>query len=45
MELKLGEKITIKSLVTALLVYSANDAAFTLSQSSPKWCIMVLLTK
>jgi D-alanyl-D-alanine carboxypeptidase (penicillin-binding protein 5/6) len=31
MELKLGEKITIKSLVTALLVYSANDAAFTLA--------------
>ena len=31
MELKLGEKINIKSLVTALLVYSANDAAFTLA--------------
>lgn len=31
MELKVGEKITIKSLVTALLVYSANDAAFTLA--------------
>ena len=31
MELKLGEKITIKSLVNALLVYSANDAAFTLA--------------
>jgi len=31
MELKLDEKITIKSLVTALLVYSANDAAFTLA--------------
>lgn len=31
MELKLGEKITIRSLVDALLVYSANDAAFTLA--------------
>lgn len=31
MELKLDEKITIKSLVNALLVYSANDAAFTLA--------------
>ena len=31
MELKLGEKITIKSLVSALLVYSANDSAFTLA--------------
>lgn len=31
MELKLGEKITIRSLVNALLVYSANDAAFTLA--------------
>ncbi len=31
MGLKLGEKITIKSLVSALLVYSANDAAFTLA--------------
>ncbi|MDD4027039.1 MAG: D-alanyl-D-alanine carboxypeptidase [Candidatus Shapirobacteria bacterium] len=31
MELKLDEKITIKSLVTALLVYSANDSAFTLA--------------
>lgn len=31
MDLKLGEKITIKSLVSALLVYSANDAAFTLA--------------
>lgn len=32
MELKLGEKITVKSLVSALLVYSANDAAFTLAK-------------
>jgi len=31
MDLKLGEKITVKSLVTALLVYSANDSAFTLA--------------
>ena len=31
MELKLGEKITVKSLVQALLVYSANDSAFTLA--------------
>jgi D-alanyl-D-alanine carboxypeptidase (penicillin-binding protein 5/6) len=31
MELQPGEKITIKSLVTALLVYSANDAAFSLA--------------
>ena len=31
MELKLGEKITVKSLVTALLVNSANDSAFTLA--------------
>lgn len=31
MGLKLGEKITIRSLVNALLVFSANDAAFTLA--------------
>ena len=31
MGLKLGEKITVRSLVSALLVYSANDAAFTLA--------------
>jgi len=31
MELVPGEKITVKSLVTALLVYSANDAAFNLA--------------
>ena len=31
MELQLGEKITVKSLVQALLVYSANDSAFTLA--------------
>lgn len=31
MELQTGEKITIKSLVSALLVYSANDSAFNLA--------------
>jgi D-alanyl-D-alanine carboxypeptidase (penicillin-binding protein 5/6) len=31
MGLKQGEKITVKSLATALLVYSANDAAFVLA--------------
>ncbi len=31
MELKAGEKITVKSLVSALLVYSANDSAFSLA--------------
>ena len=31
MNLAYGEKITVKSLVTALLVYSANDAAFNLA--------------
>jgi len=31
MELQFGEKITVKSLVTALLVYSANDSAFSLA--------------
>lgn len=31
MGLSLGEKITVKSLVTALLVHSANDAALTLA--------------
>lgn len=36
MELKLGEKITVRSLVTALLVYSANDAAFTLANHHQK---------
>ena len=36
MELQLGEKITIKSLVTALLVYSANDSAFSLANHYQK---------
>ena len=31
MNLKLNEKITVKSLVSALLVYSANDSAYTLA--------------
>lgn len=31
MGLKTGEKITVKSLVSALLVYSANDAGFNLA--------------
>jgi len=31
MSLQVGEKITVKSLVSALLVYSANDAAFNLA--------------
>ncbi len=31
MELQVGEKITVKSLVQSLLVYSANDSAFTLA--------------
>ena len=31
MELEIGEKITIKSLVSALLIYSANDAAYNLA--------------
>jgi len=36
MGLKLGEKITVKSLVSALLVYSANDAAYTLAKHHPQ---------
>lgn len=36
MGLKVGEKITIKSLVSALLIYSANDAAFTLAKQHPQ---------
>lgn len=31
MELKINEKITVKSLVSALLVFSANDSAFSLA--------------
>jgi len=31
MELKIGEKMSVKSLVQSLLVYSANDAAFNLA--------------
>lgn len=36
MELQVGEKITVKSLVTALLVYSANDSAFNLASHYPQ---------
>jgi len=36
MGLKLNEKITVKSLVSALLVYSANDAAYTLAKHHPQ---------
>ncbi len=32
MDLKPGEKITVRSLVTGLLVYSANDAAYNLAK-------------
>lgn len=35
MGLQAGEKITIRSLVTSLLVYSANDAGFTLANHHP----------
>lgn len=31
MELELNEKITVKSLVSSIIVFSANDAAFTLA--------------
>ncbi|MDD4106749.1 MAG: D-alanyl-D-alanine carboxypeptidase [Candidatus Shapirobacteria bacterium] len=49
--LKLNEKITVKSLVSALLVYSANDSAYTLAnhyQSGPSGFIdqmNLLMTK
>jgi len=32
---QVGEKLTVKSLVTALLVYSGNDAAFNLASHHP----------
>jgi D-alanyl-D-alanine carboxypeptidase (penicillin-binding protein 5/6) len=35
MELKAGEKVTIKTLVAGLLIYSANDAAFNLASHYP----------
>jgi len=35
MELKAGEKVTIKTLVAGLLIYSANDAAFNLATHYP----------
>lgn len=36
MELKKGEKVTIKTLVAGLLIYSANDAAFNLASHYPE---------
>lgn len=36
MDLQAGEKITIKSLVTAILVFSANDAAYNLASHYPE---------
>lgn len=36
MELKEGEKVTIKTLVAGLLIYSANDAAFNLANHYPQ---------
>jgi len=36
MELKTGEKVTIKTLVAGLLIYSANDAAFNLANHYPQ---------
>ena len=36
MELKAGEKVTIKTLVAGLLIYSANDAAFNLASHYPQ---------
>jgi D-alanyl-D-alanine carboxypeptidase (penicillin-binding protein 5/6) len=36
MELKFGEKVTIKTLVAGLLIYSANDAAFNLASHYPQ---------
>lgn len=36
MELKTGEKVTIKTLVAGLLIFSANDAAFNLANHYPQ---------
>jgi len=36
MELAVGERLTVKSLISALLVYSANDSAFTLASHHPQ---------
>jgi D-alanyl-D-alanine carboxypeptidase (penicillin-binding protein 5/6) len=36
MELELNEKITVKSLVSSIIVFSANDAAFTLANHHPQ---------
>jgi D-alanyl-D-alanine carboxypeptidase (penicillin-binding protein 5/6) len=35
MDLVLNERLTVKSLLSALLVYSANDSAFTLASHHP----------
>jgi len=35
MNLVIGERLTVKSLISALLVYSANDSAFTLASHYP----------
>jgi len=35
MDLAIGEKLTVRSLVSALLVYSANDAAYNLAAHHP----------
>lgn len=36
MELKAGERVTVKTLVAGLLIYSANDAAFNLANHYPE---------
>jgi len=36
MELKAGDRVTIKTLVAGLLIHSANDAAFSLASHYPK---------
>jgi D-alanyl-D-alanine carboxypeptidase len=36
MDLKLGEKLTTKSLITSLLIFSANDSAYTLANHHSK---------
>ena len=36
MELKVGDKVTIKTLVAGLLIHSANDAAFSLASHYPQ---------
>lgn len=36
MNLQIGERVTVKNLISALLVYSANDAAFNLASHHPQ---------